>query len=89
MFFFFKKIFKHFLKANENFQFFKDNETALIRIATKIQTSTIEELKNGESRLIMSELQKLNRVTEKVKNVDSFVKESRKNIRKLIFIFAR
>jgi hypothetical protein len=61
----------------------------LIRLAEKIQTATIEELKNGESRLIMSELQKLNRVTEKLVKIDNFVKESRKNIRKLIFIFAR
>lgn len=81
--------FKKPAKDHQNFQFCMSIESQLSIFSQKIQKTSINDLKDGQYRVIMDELTKLNRTTELTKNVDEYVKESRKMIRKLIFIFSR
>lgn len=76
-------------KEHQNFQFCINIESQLSIFSQKIQKTSINDLKEGQYRNIMDELTKLNRTTELTKNVDEYVKECRKMIRKLIFIFSR
>jgi serine/threonine protein kinase len=72
-----------------NFNFTKQVQSQLAIYSQKIQKSTIDELKDGLYRNIVDELARLNKTAEIQKNPDEYIKESRKMIRKLMYVFGR